>query len=105
MVINIIQSECRSRSPDIVYGPIFIKFGEWVGLWTKGAEKYANLGYHDNRCHGNQKNLPKALKHPNCYGILSGGALEVKEFVAMEICYHGDHGVVIATKTIPIQVI
>ena len=25
---NIIQSECRSRSPDIVYGPIFTRFGE-----------------------------------------------------------------------------
>ncbi len=27
-VINIIQSECRSRSPGIIYGPIFTKFGE-----------------------------------------------------------------------------
>ena len=26
--VNIIQSECRSRSPDIVYGPILTKFGE-----------------------------------------------------------------------------
>ncbi len=38
--INVIHSECRSRSPDIVYGLIFTKFGELVYLWTKGAEKY-----------------------------------------------------------------
>ena len=51
------------------------------------------------------KNLPKALKRPKGYGMLSGEALEVEEFVVMDICYHGNHGVVIATKNIPKQVI
>ena len=86
-----IQSECRSRSPDVVYSPIFTRFGEKVGLWTKGAEKYPNFGYLENRCHGNQNPPPPELiKHHKGYGILSGGALGGTSIVAMDFCYHGN---------------
>ncbi len=97
-IIIYIQSRFPSRSPDIVYGPIFTRFGEYVGLWTKGAEKYQNFGYLDNRCHGNQKTSPELTKHLKGYGILSGGALGRTRIVAMDSCYHSNHCVAMVTK-------
>ncbi len=35
VTINIIQSECRSRSPDVVYGPIFTRFGDILFMWNR----------------------------------------------------------------------
>ncbi len=47
-----------------------------VGLWTKWAEKYPNIGYLDNRCHGYQKTYSDLTKHTKGCGILSGGTLD-----------------------------
>ncbi len=102
--INLIQSEWWSRSPAVVYGPILAKFGEQMGLWTKGAEKYPNFGYLDNCCHGNPKTSSELMKRLKGYGILSGGALLLKKIVAMDFCYHGNCYVVIATKDVCFQV-
>ncbi len=54
-----------------------MRFGEWVGLWTKGAEKYPNFGY--------------LIK-------VTGGTLGGTRIVAMDFCYHGNHCVAMATK-------
>ena len=78
-----------------------MRFGEWVDLWTKGAEKYPNYGYLDNRYHGNQKTSPELIKHLKGYGILSGGALGGTKIVAMDFCYHGNRCVSMATKKVP----
>ena len=61
--INIIQFECWPCSPAIVYGLIFTRFCVKVGLWTKGAEKYPNFGYIDNRCPGNQKTFTRPIQY------------------------------------------
>ncbi len=69
-----------------------------MGLWTKGAEKYPNFGYLDNRCHGNKKTSPELTKHLKGYGILSGGAFGGTRIVVMDSCYHGNHCVAMVTK-------
>ncbi len=104
VTINIIQSECWSPDISGVYDPIPAKFCEQVGLWTKGAEKYPNFGYLDNRCHGNQKTSPELIKHLKDYGFQIGGALDGKKIVAVTLLpwqplgFHGNQ------KNVPLKV-
>ncbi len=103
-VINIIQSECRSSDISGVYCPITVKFCEKVGLLARGAEKYLKFGYLDNLCHSNQKTSSELIKRLKDYGILTGGALGGKKFVAMALFNHGNRYVVMATKNVHLQV-
>ena len=42
-------------SISVVYGPISMKSGMKVGLWTLATEKILQSSYLDDRCQGNEK--------------------------------------------------
>ena len=82
-----------------VYGPMSMKFGMKVGLWTLITGKILWSSYLGNGCYGDQKVYKIAIKLPILALGLGMGGLGNTGEEYLDICCHENLHVAMATKS------